>query len=210
MMGTRTRAALSALALLTVTGAGVRAAEPPPGFVALFNGRDLSGWRVEQAGAEHWKVCDGVIDYDGKGKDLWTQQEFGDFILRVDWRLLTPGGDSGIYLRGSGKSQINIWCDPMGSGEIYGYRTDPNMPEEVRKGATPIKRADRPVGEWNTFTITMRGDRVTVELNGERVIDNARLPGVKPRGPIALQNHGDPLQFRNIFIRELPAEPARQ
>lgn len=191
----------AALAALT---AGIAAAtEPPAGFTALFNGRDLSGWRAEGDAASRWQVRNGVIDYDGKGKDLWTEREYGDFILKVDWRLMTPGGDSGIYLRGSSKSQINIWCDPMGSGEIYGYRTDATLPEEVRKGATPLKRADRPVGEWNSFTITMRGDRVTVDLNGERVIDNAQLPGVKPRGPIALQNHGDPLQFRNIYIREL-------
>jgi hypothetical protein len=200
----RGRASLLALALLALAAGIAVAADPPPGFSALFNGRDLAGWRMEGDAASRWQVRDGVIDYDGKGKDLWSEREYGDFILNVDWRLMTPGGDSGIYLRGSSKSQINIWCDPMGSGEIYGYRTDRNMPEEVRKGVTPLKRADRPVGEWNSFTITMRGDRVTVDLNGERVINNAQLPGVKPRGPIALLNHGNPLQFRNISIRELP------
>jgi hypothetical protein len=199
---------LLGVALLAATLGSVIAAEAPAGFTVLFNGRDLSGWRVEGDAASHWQVRDGVIDYDGKGKDLWSEREYGDFTLKVDWRLMTPNGDSGIYLRGSSKSQINIWCDPLGSGEIYGYRTDTSMPEEVRKGVTPLKRADRPVGEWNSFTITMRGDRVTVDLNGERVIENARLPGVKPRGAIALQNHGNPLQFRSIFIQELPAQPA--
>lgn len=198
------RRVLPALTVLALATGIARAAEPPPGFTALFNGKDLSGWRSEGDAASRWQVKDGVIDYDGKGKDLWTEREYGDFILKVDWRLMKEGGDSGIYLRGSSKSQINIWCDPMGSGELYGYRTDQSLPEAVRKGVTPIKRADRPVGEWNSFTITMRGDRVTVDLNGERVIENALLPGVKPRGPIALQNHGDPLQFRNIYIRELP------
>jgi hypothetical protein len=181
----RGRASLLALALLALAAGIAVAADPPPGFSALFNGRDLAGWRMEGDAASRWQVRDGVIDYDGKGKDLWSEREYGDFILNVDWRLMTPGGDCGIY-------------------EIYGYRTDRNMPEEVRKGVTPLKRADRPVGEWNSFTITMRGDRVTVDLNGERVINNAQLPGVKPRGPIALQNHGNPLQFRNISIRELP------
>lgn len=193
-----------ALLSLALAAGIARAAEPPPGFTALFNGRDLSGWKAEEGAAERWQVRDGVIDYDGKGKDLWTEREYGDFVLKVDWRLMKAGGDSGIYLRGSSKSQINIWCDALGSGELYGYRTDASLPEAVRKGVTPSKRADRPVGEWNTFTITMRGERVTVELNGERIIHDAHLPGVKPRGPIALQSHGDPIQFRNIHIRELP------
>lgn len=192
---------LASLALAVGTAAAVA---PPPGFTALFNGRDLGGWRAEEGAAERWQVRDGVIDYDGKGKDLWSEREYGDFVLKVDWRLMKPGGDSGVYLRGSSKSQINIWCDALGSGELYGYRTDASLPESVRKGVTPSKRADRPVGEWNSFTITMRGERVTVDLNGERVINDALLPGVKPRGPIALQSHGDPIQFRNISIRELP------
>jgi hypothetical protein len=186
-------------------GIAAAAEKAPPGFTALFNERDLAGWRAEGDAASHWQVRDGVFDYDGKGADLWTEREYGDFVLMVDWRLMTPGGDSGIYLRGSSKSQINIWCDPLGSGEIYGYRTDNRLSEEVRKGVTPLLRADRPVGEWNSFTITMRGDRVTVDLNGKRVIENALLPGVKPRGAIALQHHGNPIQFRRIYIRELPA-----
>ena len=64
--------------------------------------------------------------------------------------------DSGIYLRGSSKSQVNIWMRPIGSGEVWGYRTDDDMPPEVRAAVTPKKRADRPRGEWNTFEITMK------------------------------------------------------
>jgi hypothetical protein len=150
----------------------------------------------------HWKVIDGVIDYDacseapGKDKNLWTAKEYGDFTLKIDWRLKqttglydmpvvlpdgthkldengkeikipTPNADSGIYLRGVGKSQINIWCWPIGSGEVYGYRMDKTMPPEVRAGVTPKVKADKPVGEWNTFEITMKGDRLTVVLNGQ-------------------------------------------
>jgi hypothetical protein len=115
-------------------------------------------------------------------------------------------GDSGIYLRGSDKSQVNIWCWPIGSGEVYGYRTDKKMPAEVRAGVTPKIRADRPIGDWNRFVITMKGNRLTVVLNGKKVIDQAQLPGVAPTGPIALQNHGDPIQFANLFIRELGKE----
>jgi hypothetical protein len=124
--------------------------------------------------------------------------------------------DSGIYLRGSSDSQVNIWMWPIGSGEVYGYRTNTKMPAEVRAAVTPKKKADNPRGEWNTFIITMKGDRLWVKLNGEEVITNAQLPGVPAQGPIALQHHGSYnvksgkwtgppslVQFRNIFIKEL-------
>lgn len=166
-------------------------------------------------------------------KNLWTEKEYGDFALICDWRLsgkpqkikrpvilpagdyamaqdgspreveVDDAGDSGIYLRGSSKSQVNIWCWPAGSGEVYGYRTDKSMPAEVRAGVTPKLKADKPLGQWNRFIITMRGDRLTVELNGQTVIENAQLPGVPAKGAIGLQHHGDELEFANLFIREL-------
>ena len=209
---------------------------PPEGFTALFNGTDLTGWKLNDRLAEHWKVVDGVIDYNPRAGDLWTEDAFGDFTLLIDWRLKTakelygtetePDGrpiahnpDSGIYLRGTSKAQTNIWLNPMGSGEVWGYRTDQNMPEEVRQGVTPLVNADKPLGEWNRQKIVMRGDRLTVYLNGQKVIDNAQLPGIPEKGPIALQHHGrfneetgrwdggpSNVQFRNIFIKELPKE----
>ncbi|MHC4404701.1 MAG: 3-keto-disaccharide hydrolase [Planctomycetota bacterium] len=166
-------------------------------------------------------------------KNLWTEKPFGDFVLICDWRwtekptkrprpiILPTGeealdetgevktvevpdaGDSGIYLRGSSKSQVNIWCWPVGSGEVWGYRTDKSMPPEVRAAVTPKVSADNLVGKWNRFVITMRGDRLTVELNGQTVVQRARLPGVPDRGPIGLQHHGHPIQFANVFVREL-------
>jgi len=246
------RLALIAAAVATLSAAALSkaaAADAPPGFTALFNGRDLSGWDVPAGDNGHWKALDGVIDYDAMSeatgdKALWTQKEYADFVLRVEWRLKetpyvnpnvpiirydgthkkgpdgkeiklsVPDSDSGIYLRGSSKSQVNIWCWPIGSGEVYGYRTDDKMPPEVRAGVTPRQNADRDVGEWNAFEITMKGDRLTVVLNGITVIENAQLPGVPAKGPIALQHHGSKqdgvwssppslVQFRNLAIREL-------
>lgn len=166
-------------------------------------------------------------------KNLWSEKAYGDFILICDWRFTGKGtktkrpvilsngdyaideqgkpkeievsdaGDSGVLLRGNSKSQVNIWCWPAGSGEVYGYRTDKNQPSEVRAAVTPKLKADKPIGEWNRFEITMKGDRLTVVLNGKTVIENAPLPGVPKRGPIALQHHGDPVQFANIYIKEL-------
>jgi sialate O-acetylesterase len=203
------------------------------GFRPLYNGVDLAGWSDGVNQANHWQPRDWVLSHDGKGGDLWTDRPFRDFQLIVDWRLprtptdverplfgadglearnadgspsttLVPdAGDSGIYLRGSSKSQVNIWCWPAGSGEVYGYRTDSSLPAGIRAACAPRVRADRPLGEWNRFLISMKGDRLTVELNGVVVIEDAQLPDVPAEGPIGLQSHGDPVEFANLYIREL-------
>ena len=203
MTAKRIGASLLAAALLAALPACLLAAEEKKDedFRPLLDG-DLSKWKADDKVKEHWKLADGILKYDGKNSHLWTKESFGDFVLKVDWRL-PEKGDSGIYLRGMSKAQCNIWVNPLGSGEVWGYRTDKNQPEEIRKACTPKKVADKPVGEWNTFVITMKGDRVTVVLNGEEVISQAQLPDVKPSGPIALQHHGNPIEFRNIFVKEL-------
>jgi hypothetical protein len=221
--------ALTALAgaALAEEKAGPKDNTPPPGFKLLFNGKDLSGWqglvelpergkltpeqlakKQEEANAKylpHWQVKDGILTYDGKGQSLQTAKDHGNVELYVDWKI-GKHGDSGIYLRGN--PQVQIW-DPdspsakgIGSGGLYNNKKHPK---------DPLKKADRPIGEWNTFHIIMKGDRVTVYLNGELVVDNTPLenywePG-KPlpdRGPIELQHHGDRLWFKNIYIKELP------
>ena len=178
-------------------------AEVAEGFVPLYTGVDFTGWAHGPEHEGHWKTADWRIDFDGRGTDLWTTRSYRDFVLMCDWKWTGETGDSGIYLRGSSKSQVNIWCHPMGSGEVGGYRNDDTMPPEVRAAATPSLAADTPIGQWNRFVITMKGDRLTVVLNGQRVIDNALLPGVPESGPIALQCHGSPIQFANLYIREL-------
>ena len=244
------RAVVAASLLLGLAGAAWAGDnEPPPGFVALFNGKDLSGWKVPEGDGGHWKVVDGVIDYDAQSeaqgdKALWLEQEFGDFELHVDWRLkeapyinrnvpyilpdgthakdihgkelklALPDADSGIYLRGSGRHQVNIWCWPIGSGEMYGIRTDPKTTPELRAAVTPRHQADKPVGQWNRFEITVRGNTVRTVLNGVVVIPGARIPDLPARGRLALQHHGGKrigqwagppslVQFKNIFIKEL-------
>lgn len=219
-----------------------RRAAPALGFRALLNGTDLSGWKDAAAQSAHWTMHDWRLVYDGKGADLWTEEEFGDFELIADWRWTGPiteadhpdigpdgthrvdasgnprtvrgkeAGDSGIFLRGFPKAQVNLWCWPIGSGEIWGYRTDAASSAETRAQCTPKIAADAPIGQWNRFHITMRGDVVNVVLNGKPVIVDARLPSVPARGPIALQNHGSPLEFANLYVRpispELPAHRA--
>jgi hypothetical protein len=242
---------LSVIAVLALAAPGLSLAAPPgEGWVSLFNGENLEGWKVPPNAEDIWTVQDGVIDCDpkvGRGGDmsLWSEDEFGDFELHTEWRIKetkglypvptvlpdgtekvdaagnvittpTPNADSGIYLRGTPKAQVNIWCWPIGSGEVYGYRTDKNMPAAVRAGVTPKVNADKPVGEWNTFHITMKGDRLTVVLNDETVIENAQLPDVPGKGALALQHHGgydaekdewnaasSLVQFRNIYVKPL-------
>ena len=173
------------------------------GFRPLFDGKGLSAWKADDEAKKHWMVADGAIRYDGKNRDLWTKDSFDDFVLMADWRVTAPGDDSGIYLRGAAKSQVNIWCWPVGSGEVYGYRTDRSLPPDIRAGVTPKKKADKPIGQWNRFEITMKGDRLTVVLNGEEVISAARLPGVPKTGAIALQHHGTRIDYGNIYVKEL-------
>jgi type 1 glutamine amidotransferase len=233
----------------------------PEGFVSLFNGKDLTGWKLPEGDGGHWKVVDGVIDYDAGSeakaipgmkdeKSLWSDREYGDYVLQLDWRLkeapfinqsipyilpdgthakgidgkelrlALPDADSGVFLRKDGRFQTNIWCWPIGSGELYSIRTDPSYSPELRAAATPSTRADKPVGQWNHFEITVKGKTVKVVLNGRTVIAGATIPDLPPRGPIAFQHHGHKdkagnwaappslVQFKNIYIKELKRESA--
>jgi hypothetical protein len=150
---------------------------------------------------EHWKVEEGLLVFDGAGHSLCTANDYGDFELYVDWKI-GPKGDSGIYLRGS--PQVQIWDPaewPEGSGGLYNNQTGPNK---------PLRQADKPVGEWNTFHIIMTGERVTVYLNDVLVVDDMvmenyweREKAVYPSGQIELQAHSTPLFFKDIYLREL-------
>lgn len=205
---------------------------PPEGYTALFNGKDLTGWKglvgnpktraamspedlakaQEKADAkmkDHWKVVDGVLIYDGKGDSLCTAKDYANFEMWIDWKI-EPKGDSGIYVRGT--PQIQIWdpTDPgqkgngadKGSGAFWNNQKNPRF---------PLVKADKPIGEWNTFHIKMVGDKATIKLNGELVTDNVTLENYwerdkpcYPTGQIELQHHGNTLYFRNIYIKELP------
>ena len=206
------------------------------GFVPLFNETDFDGWKVDELVTKHWSVVDGTLDFDGVKGDLWSLESFEDFELLLKWRwegpsqgpierpVIEPDGsyrkddagdtvtvlveerDSGVYLRGNSKSQVNIWEWPAGSGEVYGYRTDGSMPATTRAAATPLACADRPVGEWNAFRISMVGETLNVHLNGQHVLVDCVLPGVPNSGPIGLQAHGSGIQFTDILVRPIVAD----
>jgi hypothetical protein len=198
------------------------------GFTPMFNGKDLTGWQglvetpltrakmkptdlaKKQAEADskvagNWSVKDGCIWFNGAGNNLCSIKEYGDFEMMVDWKI-SKAGDSGIYLRGS--PQVQIWDTSrtqvgaqVGSGGLYNNQINP---------AKPLKVADNPVGDWNTFRIVMIGEKVSVWLNGVLVVNNVILENywdrkipIFPKGAIELQAHGTDLAFRDIYVREI-------
>jgi hypothetical protein len=199
------------------------------GLVSLFNGKDLGGWKglvanpiarakmdaktlaEEQAKADEimrkgWYVKDGILNFGGEGENICTVKKYGDFEMFVDWKI-TKDGDAGIYLRGT--PQVQIWDTArtdvgaqVGSGGLYNNQTHPSK---------PLKLADNAIGDWNNFHIIMKGDRVTVYLNGELVVDNVVLENywdrnqpIFPEEQIELQAHGTHVAYRDIYIREIP------
>lgn len=205
----------------------------PDGFVALFDGTSLDGWKglvanpikrsqmtatelkalqakSDQQIAEHWWVEDGEIVNDGHGPHLCTDKAYGDFEMFIEWKI-SSGADSGIYLRGT--PQIQIW-DPIdgidqakvGSGGLYNNQKHVSKPRAV---------ADNPAGEWNHFHIRMIGEHVRVVLNGVLVTDSVvmenywdRSRPIFAREQIELQTHGGEIRFRNIFLREIDGDEA--
>ena len=198
------------------------------GFTSMFNGENLEGWKgfigsplerekmsdktkhekqrkANEGLSKNWRVENGQIVFNGKGANLVSVKDYGDFEMYVDWKI-TRRGDSGIYLRGT--PQVQIWDTSrvevgaqVGSGGLYNNQKNPSKPLVV---------ADNPVGEWNTFYIKMIDEKVTVYLNGILVVDDVILENywdrkqtIFPSGPIELQAHGTDLAFRDIFIREI-------
>lgn len=211
---------------------------PPEGFVALFNGKDLSGWigmnfhkvkgksplavkKMPAAEREallkknwedvlkHWTVEKGELVNDGHGVYLTTAEDYGDFELLLDYKTVAKA-DSGIYLRGV--PQVQIWDTTkeggkwdrkanLGSGGLFNNKGE---------GKHPLVHADKPFGEWNHLRIIMKGEKVTVYLNGKLVVDNKKMDNyyekdtpIYATGPIQLQTHGGEIRFRDVFLRKL-------
>lgn len=228
----------------TALVAHAQGAAPQAGFTSLFNGKDLSGWRgrpgkggvfspyVEAAFTDaerkatqdewnadrdrHWwaDAATGELVTDGKGVHLATEKAYGNFELRLEWKLTVPDGITGVYLRAY--PQVQLW-DPAsttrektgafrGSGALWN-NTDDNP------GKWPLVKADRPIGQWNHLRVRMVGERVWVWLNGQQTVDGQILDNyfdrsqpLLPTGPIELQSHGTEVRFRNIVVRELDAQ----
>jgi 3-keto-disaccharide hydrolase len=222
---------------LATTANGEEFNKPPAGFTALFNGRDFDDWtgastrdpreikamneeeraahdaKMKEGIHKRWHVEDGMLVSDGHEPYLATKREFGDFEMWVDW-LIGPKGDSGIYLRGA--PQVQIW-DPTNPGSFKNgnQKGSGALWNNKNHERWPLERADRPVGEWNRMYIRMIGPYVSVILNDKPVVKNVVMENyydktipMFARGPIYLQTHGSETRFRNVFIREIPAEEA--
>jgi hypothetical protein len=203
-----------------------RAGQPPSDAVALFDGGNLAQWRSEKGDAAPWKVKAGYLEVLPKSGDIYSRQEFGDIQLHVEWCAPEPAqsqneawGNSGVFLYGV--FEVQVWDS---------YRTD-NIYADGQAGAIygqypPLANASRKPGEWQAFDILFTVPRfaagkletpayVTVLHNGVVIHDHTPLLGETghrvlppyidhgPRGPIRLQDHGEPIRYRNIWVREL-------
>jgi len=213
------RTTLAALTLLAFAAhAADPANEPPKGFVSLFDGKTLKGWKLHGGKEGTWAVDEKAGSFHtakGGGGWLMTEKEYGDFELRIDFKV-PKGGNSGVALRSPMKGdpaytgmEIQILDDPkyeklqkwQHTGSIYGV---------VPSSSQPTK----PIGEWNTYVIVCKGKKVAITLNGTKIIDadladheekhGKAHPGIlRKKGHIGVQEHGGKVEFRNVFIKEL-------
>ena len=178
-----------------------RAAPPVWGTpIALFNGKDLTGWTTQGGGTNNWRAVNGVLTNTASGTNLMTTRTFGDFKLQLEFRY-PKTGNSGIYLRGRHEVQIEDspereWPLSVHLGGVYGF-------------LTPNANAGKGPGEWNTYEITLVGREVTVVLNGKTVIGAQVIPGITggaidsnegAPGPLLLQGDHTAVEFRNIRL----------
>jgi hypothetical protein len=197
------------------------AQEKAEGFKPLFNGTDMTGWVGNKQG---YAVKDGIMICDpllGGGGNLYTEGEYGDFVLRFEFRL-TPGANNGLGIRAplGGDAayrgmEIQILDDtsPRYAGWLQSYQHHGSI-----YGVVPAKTGYlKPVGEWNYEQVTAKGKQIKVELNGTTIvdadiqkastpatIDHREHPGLKQsKGHIGFCGHGDHVEFRNIRIKPL-------
>jgi hypothetical protein len=142
------------------------------GFVSIYDGLGLSGWKQSDEHARHWKANDWILECDGKceAKDpnLSTTRTYGDFVMICDWR----------------------WKE----------KTKPHL---LVRGVRVDVPGESPSSEWNRYVITVDRGQVTVDLNGKTMVDRQQLAGLPATGPIILPHPKTPIQYANIYIKEL-------
>ena len=208
------------------------------GYTSLYNGQDLRGWSLAKEENGFWKPEDWRLVSKGNPEGsseniLWTENEFKDFNLIVDWRftgepvvrvipVIMPdgtqavdpedekinvpiryAGEGAIIIRGSEDIGVLMTTWPEGSGGISGYREDGIFDGENRRSATPILRADNNAGEWNRFEITVIQNEIKVLLNGKMILNNVFVKDLPDAGAIGIQVPDMPMEFANFYIKEL-------
>lgn len=180
------------------------------GWIDLFNGTDLGGWHLRQAdGPNGWKVENDVYVNAPPSTDIMTDEEYYDFQLHLEFNI-APGSNSGVYMRDKYEVQIL---------DSYGKPIADNSCGALYRRIPPATNAARPTGEWQTYEITFIGQRLTVDHNGIRVLDNVDV-GPKGTGaaserddgpgPLRLQGDHGLISFRDVRIRPLSSEEAEK
>jgi hypothetical protein len=174
---------------------------------------DLTGWKVDEAAKKHWQPRDWMLTYDGKSEAkppyLNSEAQYGDFELTFDWRLPSgkpkPGevGGVSVSFRNDGK-----WLGAMGINQAGAISVSVILPEKdqflpIFGENKAVADIVRPAGQWNRAVVTMRGQRLTVALNGKVVVDNVDTQRVAPRGGIAIGSSRGPIDIANVFVREV-------
>jgi hypothetical protein len=187
------------------------------GFASVFNGRDFTGWAGP---VDNYEVADGaIVCRPKKGGNIYTKEEFGDFVARVEYKL-PPAGNNGLAIRypGTGQPSTVAMCEVQildDTSPKYA-KLDPRQYNGSVYGMIPAHRGYlRPVGEWNFMEVTVKGPTIRVELNGTRIVDgdvskvtefmgNKEHPGKdRTGGHFGFAGHNDPVAFRNIEIKRL-------
>lgn len=189
------------------------------GFVSVFNGADFSGFAGP---TDNYEVANGVLKCKpGKGGTIYTEKEYGDFVARMEFRL-PPGGNNGLAIRypGDGDTAYGGMCElqVLDSEHPMYAKLDKRQYHGSAYGMAPATRGYlRPTGEWNFQEVTVQGSKIRVELNGSVILDTdlADLdpkefmgghphPGMtRKRGHFGFAGHSDPVEYRNVSIREL-------
>jgi hypothetical protein len=218
------RLSLLLLVLLVVLSPGAALwgeDKAPEGFQALFNGKDLTGWKVNKGGNQKvWGAEPGILYVNGSGGGwLMTEKEYSDFDLRLEFKL-PEKGNSGVALRSEMNGnpafeaglEIQLLDDEWHKKNYKGLK-DTQLTGSIYGIVPPSKNALKPIGEWNKMRITAKGPHITVELNGEKIVD-ANLQDhkdkekehkgmMRPKGHLGLQSHDGRVEFRNLYVKEL-------
>lgn len=188
--------------------------------IALFNGRDLTGWTYHLADPnvkmeDVWSVKDGVLHCTGKptGYLLTKENDFENYVLTVEWRWPQKGGNNGVLVHVTKPGALGVWPKclevQLGSGDagdlwVIGTTLEIENPAgriEGRRHKNLTDGSEKKLGEWNKMEITCRGDEITVKVNGELVNHATKLS--QSKGAIALQSEGTPIEYRDIKLRPL-------
>jgi hypothetical protein len=211
--------AVLSLSALFLPGAAAADKDAPEGFEPLFNGKDLTGWKVYNGKMEVWGAEDGLLYVNGAGGGwLFTEKEYGDVEVRLEFKL-PKGGNSGVALRAPREGNpANAGMEIQLLDDEYHRKNLPDLKVSQLTGSVygvqgPSKDALKPIGEWNTMRIVAKGRRVTIELNGVQTVDadldkyknkEKEHPGIlRDKGFLGLQSHDGRVEFRRLYVKPL-------